>query len=457
MRWWEDGQMITERCLSEKGRTDTGFGRVSLSVLLVALVDDYGDPARGDSYEKINFLYSLRGMGHRVTSFDPCREIRNGGKIEANRRLIKIVDAEMPDVLLFVPFEDQIDPGTLNWVTSHTKTITAAWFCDDQWRFDDHSRHFSPNVDWAITTFPAAVTKHEAAGQENVILTTWAANHRLYRPNSLSSKYDATFVGMAHGKRPEMIRELKRVGIDVEVWGHGWPNGRLTTRQMIEVFGRSAICLNLSNASRPDAPQQIKGRHFEIPACGGFQITTSVDGISDCFVQDKEIAVALNEQHLAEEIKAYLAAPKRRGEIARAGYERVLKDHTWDHRFDGIFERIRLEEPKAVKWGKPRGKPTITMVTNEPGGRARFDDDVVPLDEAMKQAVRQAEIDSGTTSNLAAEAAKNLISIVILNRNGKNRVEECLTSLRDHTCGKIELILVDNGSGPVSSFKALSG
>ena len=58
---------------------------------------------------------------------------------------------------------------------------------------------------------------------------------------------------------------------------------------MIEVFSRSRINLNLSNASNPwwrrwrRRRDQIKGRNFEVPGCGGFLLTQPADDLERYF------------------------------------------------------------------------------------------------------------------------------------------------------------------------------
>ena len=41
-----------------------------MRILYVAMADDYGDPARGPSFEETNFRSALEGMGHELVPFD---------------------------------------------------------------------------------------------------------------------------------------------------------------------------------------------------------------------------------------------------------------------------------------------------------------------------------------------------------------------------------------------------
>src|SRR5204862_6455883 len=126
---------------------------------------------------------------------------------------------------------------------------------------------------------------------------------------------------------------------------------------MVRVFPSRAITLNLSNARQPGSRlrarlgalargieldtrprrDQIKGRNFEVPGCGGFLLTQRVPHLEDYFVEGEEIGVFDNEDDLIAQIRHWLEHPGERAAVAEAGYRRVLAEHTYDHRFDEIF------------------------------------------------------------------------------------------------------------------------
>ena len=80
------------------------------------MADDYGDPARGPSFEEVNFRSALEGMGHELVPFDFMAEKREHGKREMNRRLLATAGEAEPDLSFFVLFEDEIDPETIKGV-----------------------------------------------------------------------------------------------------------------------------------------------------------------------------------------------------------------------------------------------------------------------------------------------------------------------------------------------------
>jgi len=152
---------------------------------------------------------------------------------------------------------------------------------------------------------------------------------------------------------------------------------------MIELINRSRINLNLANASvkyvgewmksvdrfalynpalkrvwrkmRSLIPSgltksrpifQIKGRNFEIPGCGGFLMTDYADDLDEYYAPGKEIVCFSDHKNLIEKVKYYLKHDAEREEIAKAGYSRTLKDHTYEHRFNQLFSKIGLIDIK---------------------------------------------------------------------------------------------------------------
>jgi spore maturation protein CgeB len=333
-----------------------------MRILYVAMTDDYGDPARGLSFEHTNFYTALTGMGHEVVQFDFMRRKAAVGKRRMNAELIARAEEVQPDVSFFVLFTDEIAPRTLEEIAKRTGAPTINWFADDHWRFENFTRHYAPSLIWSVTTDADSIGKYRAIGCENVIRSQWASNRYAYSKVTDELEHDVTFVGQPHGDRREVIERLGAAGHKVECWGFGWPAGRLDHEEMVRVFSSSRINLNLSNSSEPDKrlrariyrlvkrieeggprPSQIKGRTFEVPGSGGFLLTDRVPHLEDYFELDREVAVFDSTDDLVERVGWWLAHPQERAAVAQAGYRRVLGEHTYDHRFREIFQTAGLD------------------------------------------------------------------------------------------------------------------
>jgi spore maturation protein CgeB len=255
--------------------------------------------------------------------------------------LLETVFRFKPDLMVVVLFTEELNKETIKRISSMGDIITLNWFCDDHWRFEKFSKKWAPCFNWVITTDYAAIEKYSKIGVDNVILSQWACNHRLYFKMDLPKIYDVSFIGQPHGNRRQVINTLRKAGIDVRTWGYGWKEGKLTLREMVEVINQLKINLNLNKTSVP-GHEQIKGRDFEIPGCGGFLLTGFSANIEEYYKIGEEIVCYSDIDDLVGKIRYYLQHNEEREDIAAHGYRRTLHDHTYDLRFKTIFREIGI-------------------------------------------------------------------------------------------------------------------
>lgn len=157
--------------------------------------------------------------------------------------------------------------------------------------------------------------------------------------------YDVTFVGQQHGVRESVVSQLRGAGIKVETWGHFWPDhpdhhGRPSVSEMVQVFNRSKINLNLRWCSRTHNHGQIKGRDFELLGCGAFMLATrhfECDDLHELYVPGKEFIESDGMEQMLEEIEFYLKHDDKRQAIADAAYLK-RQDHLWTTRLKKFLE-----------------------------------------------------------------------------------------------------------------------
>src|SRR3954466_8206764 len=109
---------------------------------------DYGDPARGLSFEETNFRTALEGMGHDVVPYDFVAREAEGGRAAMNAELLALEAETAPDVVFFFLFKDEVEPATIRAM----RAPTVNWFADDHWRFEDFTSVYAPALDWSVTT-----------------------------------------------------------------------------------------------------------------------------------------------------------------------------------------------------------------------------------------------------------------------------------------------------------------
>lgn len=324
----------------------------------VGMQYDYGDKTRGFSYEHRNFYYPLKSYCERhdwdFIHFDFMERGLTDGLDVMTQGLYELAKKERPAILFAVLFDFHRDPRyeVFKHIAS-LGTTTVHWFCDDHWRFEKYSSVVAPHFDIVCTTANDALPKYKNMGiSHKVIKTQWACNHELYLPYDLPKDLDISFVGQPHGNRVEVLLKLSQQGFKLEVFGFGWENRpRIPFHQMVRVFSRSQINLNLSNSSTL-VGQQIKGRNFEIPGTRSFQLSSNADNLTEYYEEGKEIVIFNSVDELAEKAKYYLNHEDERNEIANNGYKRTMAEHTWQHRFDGIFNSIASGQNNPKVAGK---------------------------------------------------------------------------------------------------------
>lgn len=337
-----------------------------MKILFAAQKHDYGIPARGLSYEYYNFYEPLVAMGHEVVFLDLATA--SAGPGAADGALHRTVASVRPDLLFTFLFGDEVSPGAVKATTASGLT-TLNWFADDHWRFDEFTRHFAPAFGWVATTATSALPKYAALGCRNVVKTQWAAVPQPVSNSKPTMTQDVSFVGQMYGERRDLVERLSQAGTPVRTWGTGWAVGlrhrlaarapvvrrmggaaalaraqarsRCTQAEMIKVFGSSRINLNFTEASQ-GGEAQIKGRTFEVPACGGFLLSGEAEGLDSYYEEGKELVVFHGREDLVNKVRYYLRHESERGLIAAAGYERTVAEHTYERRFSEIFATMGL-------------------------------------------------------------------------------------------------------------------
>ncbi len=348
-----------------------------MKIVFTGLENERYRPEFGKTNEHNNFYLLLKADPNNQVTYIPFDRVLAVGKAGYNKEIIEAVRREKPDLFFAFMYTDELTHETLDEIKKLTTSV--AWFSDDHWRLDNYSRFYAPHFTQVLTTWSKAKERYAKYGIHNVIRSQWGFNSRLYQPVVVSGQDIAvSFIGMKTAKRAEVIEALRSAGINVFVRGFGWSEGRANFNEMLEIFSRSKINLNLNPpmsaiALKPLAQiffrrrrtmivpdfwhfprnlrsyfqkkiPQIKARPFEITGSGGFCITGDADDTSSYFNLGKEIVTYTSVPDLIEKIRYYLAHDEERKAITKAGYERAIKEHTYQMRLNAIFNVLGLSQ-----------------------------------------------------------------------------------------------------------------
>jgi len=163
------------------------------------------------------------------------------------------------------------------------------------------------------------------------------ANPELHRPREGEKTIDVSFVGQRYGNRPEVVARLAAAGIKAVVRGPGWPDGPLSTEDMVRLYSQSRINLGFGGVSGHSDAFCLKGRDFEIPMSGGLYLTEHHPELERVYEIGWEIVTYRDFDDLLVKIRRLLSNPALAEEIRRRGRERALRDHSWESRFQKVF------------------------------------------------------------------------------------------------------------------------
>lgn len=317
-----------------------------MKILCVMGEHNYGDPARGECYEYVNFMPALRKLGHQLVFFESLNRNSYRDFSDLNRKFLQLVQAEQPDIIFCVLMHYEIWLETFQLVRESTSAILINWSTDDSWKYEQFSKFVAPVFHIFATTYQDALEKFSGDGRSNALLTQWAANSmHLSEPlPAQQCRYKVSFVGTAYGNRTQWIVALEKCGIHVDCFGHGWENGSVSTEEISEIMRSSIISLNFADSGMvmqglvPGRSRQIKARVFEVPGAGGFLMTEYANGLENWYRIDEEISVFESPADLAIKINYFLDHPQERDRIAMAGYIRTRDEHSYEMRLGKILQ-----------------------------------------------------------------------------------------------------------------------
>lgn len=181
-----------------------------------------------------------------------------------------------------------------------------------------------------------------------------------YRPldETLEKNIDVMFCGVAFGSRKDVMRSIRPALSDLNIkivgpgWGEfgiGFSDARIEKDQLVELYQRSKIVLNLGRSLHFEnkrfiiMPSNPGPRTFEAAAAGAMQLFHEDNYAIHDFYERDELPVFSTRYDFQQLLDKYLNDPALILETARKAQERTLKDHTYTKRIETVLQILRQD------------------------------------------------------------------------------------------------------------------
>jgi len=307
-------------------------------------------------------------------------------------------NSKRPFDMFFSYFMDgMVEPDVIDQIRK-TGVVTCNFSCNNTHQFS-LVKDISCRYDFNLHAEKNAATQFRSIGA-NAVWWPMASNPKYFKPKNIAKTIDVSFVGANYAIRARYIRDLLEKGVNVQVYGPGWEYGakspfrafakrylfmlnaaanlsmRSRTRAaaklaeldiqrlvgvlysenvhqfvsdeaLVDLYSQSRISLGFLEVYDQHDPSRCILRHlhlrdFEAPMCGALYCTGALDELAEMFEPDREVLVYRDSEELAGKIQYYLQNPQEAEKIRRAGYHRALSEHTYQKRFEQLFETIGL-------------------------------------------------------------------------------------------------------------------
>lgn len=227
-----------------------------------------------------------------------------------------------------------------------SKPTVVAWDGDSHVENPANNRYAS-YIDILYVAGRRLIVQKKSAFSKIEFLS-FCANPEVYKNFAQERENRIYFCATGNQDRWDVISSLE--GFSVVLKGWNWKNfdhqensfevieTTVSLEQLVEDYNRYRVVLN---RHQPQFAGGLNMRTFEVPACGAILLTDRREEIEDHFDIGSEILVYESMDHLAELAASVIEHPQDYTQMARRGYERVIRDHTYVNRMGKILSDTR--------------------------------------------------------------------------------------------------------------------
>ena len=200
------------------------------------------------------------------------------------------------------------------------------------------------SIVWYVEKYATSLMKRY--NPINILYAGMAANQFIFHPLNIERIYDIGFFGQFYGERRYWLSTIqgyaKNNNIKTHfIYGHS-SKIRLSWEDLNKIYNQNKI--NLSFAPMESSGRIVNMRTFEICLTGTLQLMEYTPCLEEYFEIGEEIVCWSSKKELFDKLTYFIKNDDEREKIAKKGYERAIKEHTWSNRAETI--NLFLKERK---------------------------------------------------------------------------------------------------------------
>jgi len=352
-------------------------------------------------WQRMHIFNELEKNNHKVFTVN---DALYGNVLEANEQLIRFIKYSKHKIDLFVTAVEskRIFKQTVQEIKGFG--IPTLLICYDNLHDPYSQLNIAPLFDLVWLTSAETKNIYEKADCTTITLP-YAANPFRFMPTFENEINSLCFVGSLYGTRLDKIKSLSKHRIACDIYsashkkdnkstidkfyptynihsvlnllkfniGHkilfGAVKSKLRLQQkikpdkslnfihcdslsfekMIHTYSNHSLSLNITELrntyllKRPI--HKLHLRTFEIPMCGGIQLSSYTPELSEYFEDGKEIVLYKTEEEMISKARFYLSDKQStlRKKMRINARVRSLNEHTWTNRFNLVFKKINIQ------------------------------------------------------------------------------------------------------------------
>ena len=234
-------------------------------------------------------------------------------------------------------------------------TILPKYTVDRGFRFNYYEGADLSEYDAFFTNSKGVIPDLEETGARNVHPLYWAVDPVLFTPVTIEKNMDISFFGYGSELREEWMEKMianpsrKMLDLNFSVGGKNFRMdlgnanlvGDLSYSEFRNFCCRSKINLNITRWSHTNIYASSTSRPFELAAYGACIVSQPYNGIEEWFEIGKELFVVNSEDEAIEMYRWLLDDKEEREKVGGKARERVLKEHTFQHRAKELVDVLR--------------------------------------------------------------------------------------------------------------------